>query len=55
MLELADLPYVGPGVLGSAVGMDKVIPKELLIQAKIPTTPSILVYCLKSMNCNIKK
>lgn len=41
LLELADLPYVGPGVLGSAVGMDKVIQKELLIQAKIPTAPSI--------------
>ncbi len=41
LLELADLPYVGPGVLGSAVGMDKVTQKQLLIQAKIPTAPSI--------------
>jgi D-alanine-D-alanine ligase len=41
LLELADLPYVGPGVLGSAIGMDKVIQKELLIRAKIPTAPSI--------------
>ena len=41
LLELADIPYVGPGVLGSAVGMDKVIQKELLIQAKILTAPSI--------------
>ncbi|MCX6123019.1 MAG: D-alanine--D-alanine ligase [Ignavibacteriales bacterium] len=41
LLELADIPYVGPGVLGSAVGMDKVIQKELLIRAKIPTAPSI--------------
>ena len=41
LLELADLPYVGPGVLGSAVGMDKAIQKELLIRAKIPTAPSI--------------
>jgi len=40
LLELADIPYVGPGVLGSAVGMDKVIQKELLIRAKIPTAPS---------------
>jgi D-alanine-D-alanine ligase len=39
LLELADLPYVGPGVLGSAVGMDKVIQKELLIRANIPTAP----------------
>jgi D-alanine-D-alanine ligase len=41
LLELADLPYVGPGVLGSAVGMDKVIQKELLIRAKIPTAQGI--------------
>jgi len=41
LLELADLPYVGPGVLGSAVGMDKVIQKGLLIQANIPTAPSV--------------
>lgn len=41
LLELADIPYVGAGVLGSAVGMDKVIQKELLRQAHIPVTPSI--------------
>jgi D-alanine-D-alanine ligase len=41
LLELADIPYVGAGVLGSAVGMDKVIQKELLRQAKIPVTPSV--------------
>jgi D-alanine-D-alanine ligase len=41
LLELADLPYVGAGVLGSAVGMDKVVQKDLLRQAKIPTTPAV--------------
>jgi D-alanine-D-alanine ligase len=41
LLELADIPYVGAGVLGSAVGMDKVIQKELLRQAKILVTPSV--------------
>jgi D-alanine-D-alanine ligase len=41
LLELADIPYVGAGVLGSAVGMDKVIQKELLRQAKIPVTLSV--------------
>ena len=30
MLELMDVPYVGSGVLGSAVGMDKAIAKEVL-------------------------
>lgn len=38
LFELADIPYVGAGVLGSAVGMDKVIQKQLLKLAKIPVT-----------------
>jgi D-alanine-D-alanine ligase len=41
LLELSDIPYVGAGVLGSAVGMDKAIQKDLLRQAKIPVTPSV--------------
>jgi D-alanine-D-alanine ligase len=36
LLELAGLPYVGSGVLGSAIGMDKDITKRLLIEAGIP-------------------
>jgi len=36
LLELADLPYVGAGVLGSALGMDKEVQKRLLLQAKLP-------------------
>ena len=35
LLELADVPYVGAGVLGSAVGMDKGIQKQILETAKI--------------------
>ncbi len=41
LFELADIPYVGAGVLGSAVGMDKVVQKEILRQSKIPVTPSV--------------
>jgi D-alanine-D-alanine ligase len=33
LLELADIPYVGAGVLGSAVGMDKIVQKQLFRQA----------------------
>ena len=33
LLELAGLPYVGAGVLGSAVGMDKDVQKRLFEQA----------------------
>jgi len=36
LLELLDLPYVGSGVLGSAVSMDKSIAKEVLKAAGIP-------------------
>lgn len=41
LFELADIPYVGAGVLGSAVGMDKVVAKQLLEQAGIPVAKGI--------------
>lgn len=37
LLELADLPYVGSGVLGSAVGMDKIVMKDVFRSNGIPT------------------
>jgi D-alanine-D-alanine ligase len=43
LLELAGLPYVGAGVLGSAVGMDKDVQKRLLAQARIPVTEFLTV------------
>lgn len=36
LLKLLDLPFVGPGVLGSAVGMDKDVMKRLLRDAGLP-------------------
>src|SRR5678816_1461576 len=36
LFELANLPYVGAGVLGSAVGMDKDVMKRLLRDADLP-------------------
>jgi D-alanine-D-alanine ligase len=44
LLKLANLPFVGAGVLGSAVGMDKDVMKRLLRDAKIPT-PKFLAFC----------
>jgi D-alanine-D-alanine ligase len=44
MLELAGLPYVGAGVLGSAVGMDKDVSKRLCEAAGIPVVPWVTVY-----------
>ena len=39
LLEIADVPYVGCGVLASAVGMDKDIMKKLFLQAGLPVPP----------------
>ncbi|MCL2243351.1 MAG: D-alanine--D-alanine ligase [Treponema sp.] len=36
LLKLADIPFVGPGVLGSAIGMDKDAMKRLLRDSGIP-------------------
>lgn len=36
LLKLAEIPFVGPGVLGSAVGMDKDVMKRLLRDAGLP-------------------
>ncbi|MCB8944697.1 MAG: D-alanine--D-alanine ligase [Ardenticatenaceae bacterium] len=39
LLELADMPYVGAGVVGSAVGMDKGIFKQVMMANGIPVLP----------------
>jgi len=44
MLELAGLPYVGAGVLGSAVAMDKDVAKRLCQEAGIPVVPWVTVH-----------
>ncbi len=36
LLEMANLPYVGAGVLSSAVGMDKVMMKKVFAQEELP-------------------
>ncbi|MBZ5693836.1 MAG: D-alanine--D-alanine ligase [Acidobacteriia bacterium] len=44
LLELANLPYVGAGVLASAVGMDKDVQKRLFVQEGLPVVPFIAVH-----------
>jgi len=39
LLELADIPYVGSGVLGSAVGMDKAAMKAMFLQRGLKIAP----------------
>lgn len=43
LLELAQIPYVGSDVLGSAVGMDKVFTKKLAALAGLPILPYAVV------------
>ncbi len=43
LLELADVPYVGCGVLAAAVGMDKGVMKAAFAAAGLPQVPYVLV------------
>jgi D-alanine-D-alanine ligase len=43
LLELADIPYVGAGVLGSATGMDKDVMKKLFAAARLPIVKHVTV------------
>lgn len=43
LLEMADVPYVGSGVLGSAAGMDKDVAKRLLRSAGLPVVDWFVV------------
>jgi D-alanine-D-alanine ligase len=44
LLELAGVPYVGGGVLASAVGMDKAVQKVLFEAAGLRTAPHVVVH-----------
>jgi D-alanine-D-alanine ligase len=44
LLEIAGIPYVGCGVLASAVGMDKDVMKRLFLQAGLPVAPFQTVF-----------
>ena len=43
LLELAGIPYVGAGVLGSAAGMDKEVMKRLFRERGLPIVPYVSV------------
>jgi D-alanine-D-alanine ligase len=48
LAKLADIPCVGAGVLGSAVGMDKDVMKRLLRDAGIPIAPFLVARAHRS-------
>lgn len=47
LLRLLNIPFVGAGVLGSAVGMDKEVMKRLLKDAAVPVAKFVTVTKLK--------
>jgi D-alanine-D-alanine ligase len=55
LLKLAGVPFVGAGVLGSAVGMDKDVMKKLLRDAGIPIGKFITVKIGEKINFNKAK
>jgi D-alanine-D-alanine ligase len=44
LLEMAGVPYVGAGILGSALGMDKAAAKSLLRESGLPVVPWRVVH-----------
>jgi D-alanine-D-alanine ligase len=58
LFEMADVAYVGAGVVGSAVGMDKAVFKDVMRANSIPIVESMLVLrkgLEKDMNAVIEK
>ena len=43
LFELADLPYVGPGVMASSVAMDKEVFKRLMRERGLPVVESVTI------------
>jgi D-alanine-D-alanine ligase len=43
LLELAGIPYVGAGVAASAVGMDKVLFKDVMVAHEVPIVSHVVV------------
>lgn len=54
LARLANLPCVGAGILGSAVGMDKDVMKRLLRDAGIPIGRFMTLYPGTRSNCNYR-
>jgi D-alanine-D-alanine ligase len=53
LLELADLPYVGAGVLASAVAMDKEVTKRLLVERGLPVAEYVTVTRRRHSDINL--
>jgi len=49
LLETLDIPYTGSGVLASAVAMDKVVTKQVLLSVDLPTPTYVVVSRLDAL------
>lgn len=54
LLKLMGVPFVGAGVLGSAIGMDKDVMKRLLRDAKIPTATFLCFHKYEKNACSFE-
>lgn len=55
LLTLANVPYVGADVLGSAIGMDKEVAKRLLVQAGLEVAPWVCIKRHERPSASFKK
>jgi len=55
LLKTANVPFVGAGILGSAVGMDKDVMKRLLRDAKIPVAKFMVFHRSSSNEINFAR
>jgi len=54
LAKIANIPCVGPGIIGSAAGMDKDVMKRLLKEAGIPIARSIIIRKYEAEKYNYK-
>lgn len=45
-LNLLDIPYVGPDIMGSSIGMDKIMQKKVLRQSGLPVVDFVDFYAM---------
>ncbi len=51
-LESLGIPYQGSGVLGSAIAMNKIVSKQLYVQAGLPTAPHVVLDRTQPVDAN---
>ncbi|MEN3046651.1 MAG: D-alanine--D-alanine ligase [Candidatus Hydrothermales bacterium] len=54
-LELLSIPYTGSSVLGSAIGMNKIVAKKIFISEGIPTPPFVTIYHYENFEEKLKE